>query len=173
MALYNQQAPTRRKVFISYHHGNDQACYNEFSRVFHDQFELLTDNSLEREIDSGNFEYIMRRIREYHLHGSSCTLVLCGAATPRRRYVDWEIHASLAQNMGLVGIGLPTIQWTGPNSTWKPARLQDNIDTGYAGWTLWDQIIANPSLLISEIEASVQLRGVGISNHRPRMTRNE
>jgi hypothetical protein len=36
--------PTRRKVFVSYHHGGDQAYYDEFSRYFHDQYEAIRDN---------------------------------------------------------------------------------------------------------------------------------
>ncbi len=108
--IYIPERPKRRKVFVSYHHKNDQSAYDNFSTRFHDGYEAISDTSLERAIDSSNFDYIMRRIREVHLHGSSCAIVLCGAETPKRRYVDWEIHASLDQGMGLVGVGLPTIK---------------------------------------------------------------
>ena len=42
----------RRKVFVSYHHGNDQFYYDEFTRLFHDQYEAIRDNSLDRIIQS-------------------------------------------------------------------------------------------------------------------------
>lgn len=161
----------RRKVFVSYHHRNDQAAYDSFSAHFHDGLETITDNSLDRAIDSTSFEYIMRRIRDTHLHGSSCTIVLCGAETPKRRYVDWEIHASLGQEMGLVGVGLPSIVWEG-NGTWKPARLQDNIDSGYAAWVLWRDLVVNPQLLIAKNEEALANPKSKISNHRQRMARN-
>ncbi|WP_244494659.1 TIR domain-containing protein [Ensifer sp. Root127] len=156
---------------MSYHHRNDQTFYDSFSRLFHDGYEMITDNSLERAIDSASFEYVMRRIRETHLHGSSCTIVLCGAETPNRRYVDWEIHASLHQQMGMVGIGLPTIKWEG-QGTWKPARLQDNIDAGYATWTLWENLASRPAMLNQLIEQALGASKRLINNTRSRMLRN-
>lgn len=70
--------PIRRKVFVSYHHGGDQAYYDEFSRFFHDQYEAIRDNSLERLIQSDDTEYVMRQIREQYITGTSCTIVLIG-----------------------------------------------------------------------------------------------
>jgi hypothetical protein len=61
--LSSQPIPqTRRKVFVRYHHRGDQFYYDAFSRTFHEGYEALTDNSLERRIDSGDIDYIMRRI---------------------------------------------------------------------------------------------------------------
>ncbi|MBB4232179.1 TIR domain-containing protein [Rhizobium mongolense] len=163
--------PVRRKVFVSYHHRNDQDYYDGFSKFFDDDYEMIADNSLARAIDSSSFDYIMRRIRETRLHGSSCTIVLCGAETLNRRYVDWEIQASLDQQMGIVGIGLPTIIWEG-QGTRKPGRLQDNIDTGYASWTLWEKLGPNPALLSQLIEQTLAAPKRLINNDRPRMQRN-
>ena len=77
LAQSNQRA-VKRKVFVSYHHRGDQAYYDAFSQAFHDTYEVITDNSLEREVDSDNVDYVMRRIRENHITGSSCTIVLVG-----------------------------------------------------------------------------------------------
>src|SRR4051812_18296710 len=93
--LFGVAGTGRRRIFVSFHHHGDQAYYDEFSSTFHDGYEAITDNSLERRIDSADFNYIMRCIKENHLKGSSCTIVLCGRETPKRRYVDWEIEASL------------------------------------------------------------------------------
>ena len=73
--------PVKHKVFISYHHGGDQPYYDAFTRTFHDTYELVYDNSLERRIDSDDVDYVRRRIRENHIKGSSCTIVLVGAQT--------------------------------------------------------------------------------------------
>lgn len=162
----------RRRVFVSYHHGGDQAYYDSFSRFYHDNLQLITDNSLERAIDSGSVDYVMRRIREEHLHGSSCTIVLCGENTPKRKYIDWEIYASLGQEMGLVGIGLPSISWYQNGGTFKPPRLQDNIDSKYAEWTLWQDLVNSPAVLGQKIEAAVAKSSRLISNSRQRMSRN-
>ena len=91
---------TRRKVFVSYHHGRDQAYYDEFSRFFHDQFETVFDNSLERRIDSDGVRYVIQRIRDKHITGTSCTVLLIGAESYQRKYVDWEIKATLDKGHG-------------------------------------------------------------------------
>lgn len=164
---------TRHRVFISYHHTRDQAWYDALSVAFHDRLQLLTDNSLERRIDSEDVDYVMRRIREHHLHGSSCTIVLCGADTWRRKYVDWEILASLNQGMGLVGVWLPTLPSGSNSGTCKPARLQDNINSGYAVWTRWGLISGDYRVLLEAIEAAVGRSTALIDNSRIRMMRNE
>jgi hypothetical protein len=172
---YNLQPPgysIRRKVFISYHHRGDQAYYDTFSRVFHDKFELITDSSLERAVESADVEYIMRRIREHHLTGSSCTLVLCGLGTAGRKYVDWEIMASLNQQMGLVGVKLPSLLIQSNGGTNKPARLQDNIDSGYAEWVTWENLGAQPESLREAVERANAKSWRLIVNTRSRMQRN-
>ena len=161
----------RSRVFLSYHHSGDQLFYNEFSRIFHDNYEAITDTSLERKIESADHNYIMRRIREEYLHGSSCTIVLCGKETPYRKYVDWEIDASLHQQMALIGIRLPTIIWQGEGTT-KPPRLQDNIDSRYACWVGWTDLVSNPGLLSNTIAIAKQRSKDLIRNSRESRSRN-
>jgi hypothetical protein len=102
--------PTRRKVFVSYHHGGDQTYYEQFSHFFHNECEAIRDNSLERLIQSDDTEYVMRQIREQYITGTSCTIVLIGAQSHERNYLDWEIKATLDKCHGLIGIVLPTHQ---------------------------------------------------------------
>lgn len=134
--------PVRRKVFVSYHHGNDQAYYDEFSRFFHDQYEALFDNSLDRKIDSENVQYVMQRIRDKHITGTSCTVVLIGAQTHQRKYVDWEIKATLDKQHGLVGIVLPNHQKTNGGKIIVPDRFHHNVSTGYASFEHWGNLTA-------------------------------
>ncbi|MEQ1541855.1 MAG: TIR domain-containing protein [Novosphingobium sp.] len=147
--LYIKSAP-KRKVFISYHHGGDQAYYNALSEHLGTRLDLITDRSLERARDSDDPTYIMRYIRENHLAGASTLIVLCGAQTPVRKYVDWEILAGLGQRMALVGVGLPTIKRFDNGGTDKPPRLQDNIDSGYAVWRMWSDFLTDPVALIED-----------------------
>lgn len=140
----------RRKVFISYHHHGDQNYYDEFSRVFHDNYEIIMDNSLERKIDSDNVEYVMRKIRDEYLRGSSCTVVLCGSGTWGRKFVDWEIKGTLDKQHGLVGVYLPA---SAPYPL--PYRLFDNSLSGYAVMCKWNDIVSVPRRLAEHIDVAV------------------
>jgi hypothetical protein len=163
--------PPRRKVFVSYHHGGDQAYYNEFSKFFHDQFEAMFDNSLERQIESENVDYVMQRIRDNHVTGSTCTIVLIGAQTYQRKYVDWEIKATLDKQHGLLGIVLPTHVKSQSGHIIVPDRFNDNANSGYAVWTHWQGLtvqvftqlletaIAKPKALIENRRAMLQRNG--------------
>lgn len=169
--IFGMPSANRRSIFVSYHHAGDQRYYDELSASMHDRLRLITDRSLERRIDSADSVYVMRRIRELHLHGSSCTLVLCGAETWRRKWVDWEIHASLIQKMGLVGIWLPTLPLMS-GGTMKPARLQDNLNSGYAQWLSWSDIASDHTTLTAAIERANAAPRSAIRNERPRVSRN-
>ena len=50
------QAPTKRKVFVSYHHRGDQSYYDDFAQIFHASYEIIHDNSLDRQIDSDDVD---------------------------------------------------------------------------------------------------------------------
>lgn len=124
--------PQRRRVFISYHHGGDRSAYEQFVNLFSAIYELVDDNSVEREIDNDNSEYVIRAIRERYITGSSCTIVLCGRDTPWRKFVDWEIKATLDKQHALLGVILPTCR-TGVFSLPKlPDRLDVNFHSGYS-----------------------------------------
>ncbi len=161
----------RRKIFVSYHHKNDQYYYNEFSRVYHDFYGLVYDNSLDRLIESDNCDYVMRKIREEYLTGTSCTIVLCGPETRGRKYVDWEIKATLDKQHGLIGIILPNNPIT-PYGTAKPDRLQDNVDSGFAILATWQDIIQQPALMGNLIDKAFQSPKRLINNSREIRRRN-
>jgi len=162
----------RRRVFLSYYHGGDQWYYDAFSRMFHDEYELISDTSLERRIDSDNVDYVLRRIRENYITGSSCTIVLVGAATWGRKYVDWEIEATLEKGHGLIGVQLPTLYPLANGLYHVPDRLFDNVDSGYAIWTDWATISQGRYNLISLIESANARSPLLINNSRARRVRN-
>ena len=72
--LAGSAIPTKRKIFVSYHHGGDQAYYESFSKTFAGTYDVIFDNSLERQIDSDKVDYVLQRIRDSYVSGSSCTI---------------------------------------------------------------------------------------------------
>jgi hypothetical protein len=163
----------KHKVFISYHHGSDQRYYDAFSSTFHDTYEAIYDNSLERRIDSDNVDYVRQRIRSDFITGSSCTIVLVGKDTWGRKYVDWEIDATLDLHHGLLGVQLPTASSSAQNTVIVPSRLYDNINSGFALWLSWQQITASAAGLNAYV-ADAKARSTSlIVNSRERRLRNE
>ncbi len=159
------------KVFISYHHQRDQAYYERFSSLFHDGFDVITDLSIERRIGSDDVSYQQQVIREEHITGSSITIVLCGAETWKRRWVDWEIHMTLNKEHALLGICLPTNPKDINGKVTVPDRLHTNIASGYAHFIDWTE---DPTALRAAIEnarnRAKQARF--IVNSEPRMERS-
>lgn len=166
------QQPVKRSVFLSYHHSGDQAYYDVFTKAFDDTYDILFDNSLERQIDSDNVNYVLQRIRDGFVKGSSCTIVLCGAETPWRKYVDWEIKATLDMKHGLIGVNLPTNRQNANGRVIVPDRLHDNIQSGYAVWTNWAAFTASAAAVKGFIEQAIAKSPQSIVNTRGMMSRN-
>ncbi|MHA1410443.1 MAG: TIR domain-containing protein [Candidatus Odinarchaeia archaeon] len=60
--------PQKRKVFISFHHKNDQEWFDYFVKKFSDQYEIFIDKSIsETKVRSDDPEYIDRAIREDYI----------------------------------------------------------------------------------------------------------
>lgn len=111
------------KVFISYHHDNDQ-WYKEELVKFGKQHSIFVDRS----VDTGDIpnewtdQQIRREVRDRYLRDSTVTVVLVGRETRRRKHVDWEIHSSMYdgsvnRRSGVVVVNLPGIsenQFTAP-----------------------------------------------------------
>lgn len=166
---------TKRKIFISYHHANDQAYYNQISAHFHDLYEIIYDNSLDRQIDSNNSEYVMRAIRENFITGTSCTLVLCGSDTPYRKFVDWEIKATLDKEHALIGVILPTARLVNQKII-IPDRLHHNVVSGFARIVYWQDLYNASSGLKSIVDTAVlnsAFNKAKIQNSLPMMTYNK
>ena len=107
----------RHKVFISYHHDNDQEYRNEFERICSSQFDIMISKSVQDgDISSySSADNTHRIIRDEYLRDSTVTIVLIGNDTWQRKHVDWEISSSLRHTMfnprsGLIGIILPSFR---------------------------------------------------------------
>ena len=88
---------------------------------------------METLINSDDDDYVMRRIREKYLSDSTVTLVFIGKNTWTRKFVDWELVASLHQGPS-AGKPNGVLAILSPKLTKEilPDRFVDNWSTGYA-----------------------------------------
>jgi hypothetical protein len=178
-------AQPKRRCFISYHH-DDEYAVRSFIDTFSRDGEVFTHRALGMEmepdiVNSMNTEYVMRRIREQYMANTSVTLVMLGQNTWKRRYVDWEIAASLrampgAPPNGLLGIHLP---YFSRDLHQYPERFQANLippgSTQASCYARWIDYPSNHAILASAIEAAVERRQTQthlIQNSAPRFTYN-
>ena len=137
----------RHKVFVSYHHANDEWDRNRFEELFSNQHDILVSKSVQiGDIDPNiKPETIRQKIRDEYLRDSTVTVVLIGSETWKRKHVDWEIGASIRQTQynsrsGLIGILLPDYPRTDISEYTPetiPPRLYDNIECGFAKIYNW------------------------------------
>jgi hypothetical protein len=127
----------RRKCFVSYYAG-DKVAVEKFLTDFGDVFipKIIGVTDSDDFINSDDSDYVMSRIRELYLGDSTVTICLIGSCTHSRRYIDWELKATLRQGTyipnGLLGIILPALG----NSAHLPPRFKENWESdesqGYA-----------------------------------------
>lgn len=158
---------TRRKVFVSYHHANDQLYRNAFENFFAINHGIFISKSVQiGDIDIGNnTDTIRQKIRDEYLSDSTVTVVLIGKETWQRKHVDWEISSSIRETKnstrsGLLGITLPTHpNYNQPTYTpgIVPPRLANNEANGYANIYNWSN---NPADVAQWIETAFQNRNI-------------
>lgn len=172
---------TRRKCFISYHHA-DEAEVEQFIQTFdHDRDVLIARGigaSMSGDIiNSTDSAYIKSRIREKYLRDTTVTIVLVGRQTWGRKFVDWEIGASLRNTAtssasGLMAITLPSAgDFSGKR---LPARLDDNVngEAGYARWWKYPSSSEGLANLIEIAYSARQDKADQRDNSRPLRMRN-
>ena len=121
------------KVFVSYHHGDDE----DYKKIF---CKMLGSNFIDKSVEDGDIDSnlktdtIRQKIRDEFIADATVTVVLVGQCTWQRKHVDWEIGSSLRSTKnnsrcGLLGILLPT-HYDYLNDTYRrkliPPRLSDN-----------------------------------------------
>ena len=142
-----QPAGLRHKVFVSYHHANDQFYRNQFELLFADIYNVIVSKSVQiGDIESHlTADTIRNTIRDNYLRDSTVTVVLVGEQTWQRKHVDWEIGSSIRDTeynprSGLLGILLPTYPDSTQNEYYPqtvPPRLNDTVVCGYATMYHW------------------------------------
>ena len=107
--------PRRHKVFISYHHENDQWYKNELEKYGKETHDFIGKSVGDGDIsEDKSDEAIRRTIRDEYLKDSTVTLVLIGEETKGRKHIDWEIYSSMYDGLinkknGIACIVLPGI----------------------------------------------------------------
>lgn len=153
----------RHKCFVSYH-----AADTEEAADFVESFESVFipraigveegDGSI---IHSESVDYIRDVIREDYLRDSTVTIVLVGRCTWARKFIDWEIYASLrdtkySKKNGLLGLLLPSATDDIPKA---PERLTDNIASdGSEAYGRYFYYPQSDSALRANVEDAFQAR---------------
>ena len=111
-------ANEKHKVFISYHHANDQT-HKQALLELNRRFGLFLDGSVDiGDIDDDlDDDAIRETIRDEYLQDTTVTIVLVGTETKYRKHIDWEIYSSMYDGVvnkksGVLVINLPTIDCT-------------------------------------------------------------
>jgi hypothetical protein len=132
-----------RNCFVSYYHERDQNFFSELRDIISNM--KVADYSLKDDIGHLTDETIYKKVRS-KMRNCSVTVVLIGERTGHRKWIDWEIWASLRgynhptnsllsfKPNGLLAIYLPV------NSHSIPNRLQDNVKTRYAVNMKWENL---------------------------------
>ena len=139
--------PPRHKVFVSYHHANDEWDRFYFETLFAQSNDIMISKSVQiGDIDPNlKIATIRQKIRDEYLRDTTVTVVLIGKETWKRKHVDWEIgasihHTKLNPRSGLLGIFLPDHPDFGRDKYNRyiiPPRLHDNASCGYAALYDW------------------------------------
>ena len=130
------------KVFISYHHANDQTCKETLLRL-NQTHRIFIDAS----VDTGDIndelsdESIRQKIRNEYLRDSTVTIVLVGLETKKRKHVDWEIYSSMFngtvnKQSGVLVINLPSTGCT----SYHAAHGDKEKQTVYPDNSSWTNI---------------------------------
>lgn len=172
---------TRRKCFISYHHA-DEAEVEQFIQTFDHDRDVLIARGIGASmpgdiINSTDSDYIKSQIRSKYLHDTTVTIVLVGRETWGRKFVDWEIGASLrktatASPSGLMAITLPSAADYSERKL--PARLADNVngEAGYARWWKYPSSAGDLAQLIDIAYSARTDKADQRDNARPLRMRN-
>ena len=104
----------KHRVFISYHHKNDQWAKDRLIEL-NKQFDFFIDES----VDTGDIpdewddKKIRTEIRDNYLKNSTVTILLVGTETKYRKHIDWELFSSMYdgavnKRSGIVVVMLPS-----------------------------------------------------------------
>ena len=127
----------RHRVFVSYHHANDQNYKNIFELRFGNRFGVVVPGSVDTgDIDPGlQVDTIRQKIRDDYLRDTTVTVVLVGTETWQRKHVDWEIASSIRD--GLLLPSHPNYRRDTYSPYIIPPRLYKNIECEYAKLYHW------------------------------------
>jgi len=135
---------TKRNVFISYHHRNDQE-YKNYLLWMNNTYDIFFDRSVRTGDIDENLppETIRTKIRDNWLRDSTVTILLCGTETQYRKHVDWELKSSMIdgavnKKSGILVIDLPTTSSTSWYASYPSEK--DIVYSDYeGGWVSYEK----------------------------------
>lgn len=116
---------SRRHVFISHHHADDQAVTNITSMLSRKGYEIRNSSirakpknqeRLEKKLVNEN---TIKRLLRMKMSWASTVIVIVGKNTAQRPWVDWEINQAMRQGKRIVGV-----YERGGTENDKPAALE-------------------------------------------------
>lgn len=117
---------SRRHVFISHHHADDQAVSNMTGMLARSGYEIRNSSirakpANQRRLDQGLVsDKTIKRLLRMKMSWASTVIVLIGKNTANRPWVDWEIDQAKRQGKRIVGV-----YERGGTENDKPAALED------------------------------------------------
>ena len=103
------------KVFVSFHHANDQWYKDELVR-WGTENNVFIDGSVDMGEIPNNWDaqHIREYIRDNHLKDTTVTILLVGTETKNRKHIDWELFSSMYdgkvnKKSGILVINLPSV----------------------------------------------------------------
>lgn len=142
--------PTRRHVFISHHHADDQGVTDMTTMLARKGYEVRNSSirakpANQRRLDKGLVsDNTIKRLLRMKMSWASTVVVLIGKSTASRPWVDWEIKQALRQGKRIVGV-----YERGGTENDKPAALEDYA-SAIVNW--------NADSIISAIEGKVTFK---------------
>lgn len=123
----------KHKVFISYHHDNDQWAKEELLKI-NEKYDIFIDGSVQiGDIDEElTADRIKEIIRDEYLKDSTVTILLVGKETKNRKHIDWELYSSMHdgevnKKSGILVIQLPCLG----NRTTRAGHGREEIEHLY------------------------------------------
>jgi hypothetical protein len=171
--------PKRHRCFVSYHLADIDVA-TQFVADFGDVFipTVLGVTDEDDFVNSTDEEYIKQRIREKHLRTTSVTIVIAGACTWSRKFIDWELASSLRDDPKNKRSGLLTLTLPGEGSAKLRQRIQDNWvkDNSAKSYAEFWKYPSSDASLRNAIEAAFQARSTKsalVNNARALKRQNE
>ncbi len=132
----------KHKVFISYHHANDQRYKQELLRL-NQNYGLFVDLSVDTgDIDENMADESIRRIiRDNYLGESTVTILLVGTETKYRKHVDWELKSSMIDGQINKKSGILVILLPSTNCTYYTSSHSGEKERIYPEVSSWTSII--------------------------------
>jgi len=147
-----------RRVYFAFHYQRDIWRVNQVRHTW------VTKEDIEEAgyVDAAEFEKVERQGEEAikrwinsQLEGTSVTVVLIGAKTPERDYVQYEINQSWNRDNGLIGIYIHNLKDQNGNTDVKGEN--PFIKLGYKGIRIYDWLSDDGYNNLSDwIEAAYQ-----------------